>query len=122
MHEFLRVPGWRQEIDWLNHYSGGLAFSFFAWKSLPLLARWTGPLKPPGRLVFTFLAGCTAALLWEIGEFSSDTFLHTRIQKSLQETMIDIVNGFLGTVTTVAGTGLAGMVGATSPRQRPPIP
>jgi len=114
MHELLRYEGWRREIDWLNHYSGGLAFSFFAWKSLPKVAKMSGELTPVGRLGVAFLAGCTAALMWEIGEFSADLVLGTHIQKSIDETMMDIVNGFLGTVTTVV---LAGTLYARSKRK-----
>ncbi|RYD23610.1 MAG: hypothetical protein EOP87_26425 [Verrucomicrobiaceae bacterium] len=102
LHEFLSIPGWRTQIDWFNHFSGGLAFTFFAWKSLPLIYPWTGQLTFPGRLGAAFLAGCTAALLWDIGEFSSDLMFGTNIQKSLHETMMDLMNGFLGTTTTVA--------------------
>lgn len=101
LHECLSIPGWRTQIDWFNHFAGGLSFTFFAWKSLPLLFPWTGQLTGPGRLGAAFLAGCTAALLWDIGEFASDLFLGTTIQKSIHETMMDLVNGFLGTTTTV---------------------
>ena len=101
LHEFLAIPGWRTQIDWFNHFAGGLSFTFFAWKSLPLLSRWTGQLTFTGRLGAAFLSGCTAALLWDIGEFASDLVLGTHIQKSIHETMMDLVNGFLGTVTTV---------------------
>ncbi|RYD23016.1 MAG: hypothetical protein EOP88_05830 [Verrucomicrobiaceae bacterium] len=101
LHEFLRIPGWRTQIDWFNHFAGGISFTFFAWKSLPLLFRWTGQLTSTGRLGVAFLSGCTAALLWDIGEFTSDLVLGTHIQKSIHETMMDLVNGFLGTVTTV---------------------
>lgn len=101
-HEFVSVPGWRTWIDWINHYGGGLAFSYFVWKSLPWIATWLGSLTRCGRLAVAFLAGCTAALIWEIGEFISDLVLDTTIQKSIHETMTDIVNGFLGTLTTVA--------------------
>ncbi|RYD31418.1 MAG: hypothetical protein EOP85_22775 [Verrucomicrobiaceae bacterium] len=96
LHEFLSIPGWRTQIDWFNHFAGGLSFTFFAWKCLPLLFPWTGPLTPAGRLAAAFLSGCTAALMWDIGEFASDMLLHTTIQKSLHETMMDLVNGFLG--------------------------
>jgi hypothetical protein len=101
LHEFLSVESWRTQIDWFNHYAGGLAFTFFAWKSLPMLFPWTGQLTFTGRLGAAFLAGCTAALLWDIGEFASDLFLGTAIQKSIHETMMDLVNGVLGTTTTV---------------------
>lgn len=101
LHEFLSIKGWRTQIDWFNHFSGGLSFSYFSWKTLPFVFRFSGSLTSVGRLVVAFLCGCTAALLWDIVEFSSDTFLGTRIQKSLDETMMDLVNGFLGTVTTI---------------------
>lgn len=108
VHEFLSIPGWRTQIDWFNHFSGGLAFTFFAWKSLPLLFPWTGQLTFPGRLGAAFLAGCTAALLWDLGEFASDLFLGTTIQKTIHETMMDLVNGFLGTTNTVLALTLLG--------------
>lgn len=101
LHECLSIPGWRTQIDWFNHFAGGASFTFFTWKSLPLLSPWTGQSTTTGRLAITFLSGCTAALLWDIGEFTSDLVLHTTIQKSLHETMMDLVNGFLGTTMTV---------------------
>jgi hypothetical protein len=100
-HEFFTAKDWRTQIDWFNHYSGGLSFAYFAWKSLPFISHWTGYPTAIGRLACAFLSGCTAALLWEIGEFTSDLILNTHIQKTVQETMMDIVNGFLGTTTTV---------------------
>ncbi len=102
LHELLHSREWRDPIDWFNHFCGGLSFSFFAWKSMPLLYRWFGTPNRLGRLAVAFLSGCTAALIWEIYEFLSDTFLHTHIQRSVAETMTDIVNGFLGTCTTIA--------------------
>src|SRR5215217_1184086 len=83
LHECISIPGWRTQIDWFNHFAGGLSFTFFAWKSLPLLFPWIGKLTHHGRLAAAFLSGCSAALLWDIGEFASDLILHTTIQKSL---------------------------------------
>jgi hypothetical protein len=101
LHEFLSVKGYRTQIDWFNHYAGGLSFTFFSWKSLPLLSQWSGQLTRVGRLAVAFLAGCSAALLWDLAEFASDLFLDTTIQQSIHETMMDLVNGFLGTITSV---------------------
>jgi len=100
-HQFLHVKSYTTLIDWMHHFSGGLSFSYFVWKSLPFFSRWGGTPTLLARLAVTFLAGCTAALLWEIAEFSSDLLLNTHIQKSVQETMMDIVNGFLGTNCTI---------------------
>ncbi|MBK1882162.1 hypothetical protein JIN85_07040 [Luteolibacter pohnpeiensis] len=102
LHEFLNIRGYRTQIDWWNHYSGGLAFCFFAWKSLPLFGRWIGQITPVGRIAIAFLAGCTAALCWDIVEFLMDLTFSSNIQKSLQETMMDLLNGFLGCSTTTA--------------------
>lgn len=88
LHSFLSIRGYRTQIDWFNHFSGGLSFSYFIWKSSPFVTRWIGNLTALGRISYAFLAGCTAALVWEIGEFLSDIFLGTAIQQSLQETMI----------------------------------
>ncbi|GAA5119205.1 hypothetical protein JIN84_22020 [Luteolibacter yonseiensis] len=105
-HEFASVKGYRTQIDWINHFSGGLAFSYFAWKNIPFLVRWMGTPTVPGRLAATFLAGCSAAIWWEIAEFSSDVFLGSRIQRSIHETMVDEINGVLGTITTVGILGV----------------
>jgi RsiW-degrading membrane proteinase PrsW (M82 family) len=120
LHEVLHSREWKQQIDWFNHFSGGLAFSFFIWKSVPFVERWFGSPTPMGRLAVAFLSGCTAALIWEIIEFSSDCFLHTRIQQNIQETMIDIVNGFLGTcLTTIMLLLLNFLRNDTAPNQAP---
>ena len=100
LHELLQSKEWRTQIDWFNHFAGGLSFTFFAWKSQPFVYRWFGRPTTLGGIAVAFLAGCTAALSWEIIEFCSDVFLRTHIQKSIHETMMDIVNGFLGTFIT----------------------
>lgn len=105
-HQFASLKGYRTQIDWINHFSGGLSFSYFAWKNIPLFTRWTGTPTPVGRLVVAFLAGCTAAVWWEIAEFSSDVFRDTHIQQSIQETMVDQVNGVLGTITAIGFLGI----------------
>ncbi len=104
-HQFVAIHGWRTETDWVNHFCGGLSFSFFVWKSLPFLAPWLGNQPPLARLAAAFLAGYTAALIWEIGEFGSDLALGTHIQQSVAETMMDLVNGFLGTTAIVLSAG-----------------
>ena len=100
LHKFLSIRGYQNQIDWWNHYSGGLAFSFFVWKSFPIFGRWLGTVTPIGKIAITFLAGCSAALCWDIVEFLSDLILGTDIQKSISETMMDLLNGFLGCSTT----------------------
>jgi hypothetical protein len=49
----------------------------------------------------TFTSSCTAALFWEFMEFASDVFLHTTVQQSLSETMLDLVFGVLGALSSL---------------------
>jgi hypothetical protein len=105
-HQFVSVKGYHSQVDWINHFSGGLSFSYFAWKNIPLVTRWTGTPTRVGRLAVTFLAGCTTAVWWEIAEFSSDLIRHTHIQQNIRETMVDEVNGVLGTITTICILGV----------------
>lgn len=96
LHEVVAQLGLRREADWLMHFSGGLAISYFLWTAIPLLARWLGPVTTAWRFVLTFTCGCTAALIWDLAEFASDQTRGTHIQQSLKETMLDFTNGFAG--------------------------
>lgn len=98
----LRTP-WRQALDFVMHYSGGVAISFFIWHALHHLKAWFGTLTSFGRYVFTFALACTVGLFWEFAELASDVFRHTHIQHSIRETMGDLIADATGALTTLAG-------------------
>lgn len=91
----------REQCDWLMHYSGGLAITFFFWKLLGAYGHFFGQLNVLGRRAFSFALGCTMAVFWEIAEFGSDKIYGTHIQHWIGETMMDLVNGVAGAFTTV---------------------
>jgi hypothetical protein len=83
------------------HFLGGAAIAYFFFRLFVILSvfpttdRW---------LIYaaTFTSSCTAALFWEFVEFASDVFLHSHVQQSLSETMLDLVFGVLGAISSLA--------------------
>lgn len=94
---------WRQPLDFIMHYSGGVAIAFFLWHALDCFAHWFGTLTPFARYIFTFALACTVGLFWEFAELYSDVVHHTRIQHSVHETMRDLIADATGALTTLAG-------------------
>jgi hypothetical protein len=99
----MRAPN-RQQLDFLMHYSGGVAISFFLWHALDCFAHWFGKLTPFARYVFTFTLACTVGLFWEFAELFSDIVLHTHIQYNVRETMRDLIADATGALTTLTLT------------------
>jgi hypothetical protein len=46
--------------------------------------------------IFLFALTSTAAVFWELGEFTLDFFFSTRAQASLEDTMLDMFLGLVG--------------------------
>lgn len=99
LHRLVMVLGLRAQSDALMHYSGGLAITYAAYRTIGKLACWFGTQHGMARVFIAFTTGCTAAVLWELIEFGSDVFLATHVQKSLHETMLDLVFGVTGATT-----------------------
>ena len=91
----------RQHFDWLMHYGGGVAITYFFWKQLPLRDAWLGQLTVTGRALVAFCMGCTMGMIWELVEFANDIAFGTHIQISIRETMKDMVSDFAGAITTI---------------------
>jgi len=94
----------RQQLDFLMHYSGGVAISFFLWHALDCFAHWFGKLTPFARYLFTFTLACTVGLFWEFAELFSDVKLGTHIQYNVRETMRDLIADATGALTTLVLT------------------
>jgi hypothetical protein len=101
--KIMRTP-WRQQLDFVMHYSGGVAISFFLWHALDCFAHWFGRLTPFARYLFTFALACTVGLFWEFAELFSDVVYHTHIQQSIHETMRDLIADATGALTTLTLT------------------
>jgi len=94
----------RQQLDFVMHYSGGVAISFFLWHTLDCFAHKFGQLTPFARYLFTFALACTVGLFWEFAELFSDIKLGTHIQYNVRETMRDLIADATGALTTLVLT------------------
>lgn len=104
-HQIQHTP-WRQPLDFLMHYSGGVAIAFFLWHALDCFAHWFGSLTPFARYLFTFALACTVGMFWEFVELYSDVMWGTHIQHNVRETMRDLFADATGALTTLALTFL----------------
>lgn len=100
-HHEIQHTRWREPLDFVMHYSGGLAITYFLWHALELFAHWIGELTSFARYLFAFALACTVGVFWEFAEFASDIFLHTHIQYSIGETMRDLIADATGAMTTL---------------------
>lgn len=91
----------RKPLDYVIHFSGGLAICYFLYQCINLGAFYTGELRAWVQYLFTFTASCTVALFWEFAELASDLFLGTHIQYNVLETLWDLISGTLGATVTL---------------------
>ena len=103
-HQWLLRSPYRQQLDFVMHYSGGVAIAFFLWHTLDCFAHRFGQLTPFARYLFTFALACTVGLFWEFAEFFSDLVYGTHIQYNVRETMRDLIADATGALTTLTLT------------------
>lgn len=116
-HRAIQHTIYRQPLDFVMHYSGGVAIAFFLWHALECFAHWLGHLTPFARYLFTFALACTVGLFWEFAELFSDIVFHTHIQFSVRETMRDLIADATGALTTLTLLWLARCFIKPSPPQ-----
>jgi hypothetical protein len=93
---FARIFGHEPYVDPVMHFSGGVAAAYFLRKLSALGPEALGVLTEDARDLLSFGLTCSAALFWEIIEFSSDKFLGTNVQTSNANTMRDLILGVVG--------------------------
>jgi Zn-dependent protease len=103
-HQWLLQTPYRQQLDFVMHYSGGVAIAFFLWHALYCFAHWFGKLTPFARYLFTFALACTVGLFWEFAELYSDVVYGSHIQHNVRETMRDLIADATGALTTLGLT------------------
>jgi hypothetical protein len=91
--------------DIAMHLLGGIAISFFFWRTGALASRAgvIGPFNRAGLVVMTFGLTCAAAVFWEFAEFLSDRYLGTSAQRGLADTLKDMLLGIVGCVVFLSG-------------------
>ena len=113
-HRIIYFTPYRQPLDFVMHYSGGVAIAYFLWHGLDCFASWLGALTAFARHLFTFALACTVGLFWEFMELAMDVIHHTHIQHSVHETMRDLIADATGALTTLVLIFVARCLGRKS--------
>jgi hypothetical protein len=98
---FLAQSGLTERFDHLLHFLGGASIAYFLFVLTGLLPSRFGGVARWIRFLLAFTATCTVALFWEFAEFAMDRFAGTSTQQSVSETMLDLVAGVAGAVSTL---------------------
>lgn len=101
-HAIVAETAYRKALDFTVHFSGGAAIAYFLFVALHEFRDWLGSPTPFGRYVFSFTMACTVGVFWEFGEYFSDVFLGTHIQKELLNTMSDLIADATGALSALA--------------------
>ena len=75
------------------HPLGGLAIAYSADGAIPRLQPLLGELNRAAHHSLVLGASFVCANLWEYAEFAADILVDSRIQTSVEETMVDLVLG-----------------------------
>jgi len=97
-----KLFGHEPYVDPVMHFLGGFAIAFFFYRLFTLPFEL---FSTPSRLTLNLLAfglACTAALFWEFGEFFTDQWFGTHMQRGLDNTMRDLLLGTSGAVVYLA--------------------
>jgi hypothetical protein len=101
-HAIVAETPYRKALDFTMHFSGGAAIAYFSFVALHEFRSLLGMPTAFGRYLFSFALTCTVGMFWEIGEYFSDVFLSTHIQKELTNTMSDLIADAAGALSALA--------------------
>ena len=101
LHAVVAETPLRKPLDFWMHFSGGVAIAYFLFHAIDCFEEFLGVRTCFGRYLFAFALACTVGLFWEFGELFSDVFLGTHIQKSIHETMSDLIADTLGAIVSL---------------------
>src|SRR5262245_52450301 len=82
-------------LDIPMHFFGGVAMAYFLSRCCAAVPEGTvsPAARPPIEAVVVVGLTTTASVFWEFAEFLFDKFLGTRIQLSLEDTLLDMLLG-----------------------------
>lgn len=106
-HAIVVKTSLRESLDFWIHFSGGAAIAYFLFHAIHYLRTLLGGAGSFGRYLFAFALACTVGLFWEFAELVSDAFWGTHIQKTIQETMSDLVADTTGAIASLVLVCLA---------------
>jgi hypothetical protein len=106
------------DLDIPVHFAGGAAIAFFFARAIREAAR-IGILRVRADVaaVCALSLTCTAAVFWEFAEYVSDHNFGTHAQGGLEDTLSDLLMGFLGGAAYVSFAAIASAARARSAAQ-----
>lgn len=110
LHLLLAEFGLTERFDRLLHFLGGAAIAYFVFGLINRAPGLAAGIPSWFLYLFAFTAVCTVATFWEFGEFASDQFMGTAIQRGLTETIRDLFYGVLGALACLVITALLRIV------------
>jgi hypothetical protein len=100
------IFGHEPVVDPVMHLSGGIAAAFFFRRGASIAGPTFGSPTRLGSDLLAFGLTASAALFWEIGEYSLDRLAGTVTQGGLDNTMRDLIFGVTGAVVYLAAARL----------------
>ena len=100
------IFGHEPVVDPVMHLSGGIAAAYFFRRGGSIAGLAFGSPTRLGSDLLAFGLTASAALFWEIGEYSLDRLAGTVTQGGLDNTMRDLIFGVTGAVLYVAAARL----------------
>lgn len=100
-------PPW---LDLVMHPLGGLAIAYSAHGAIPRLQPLLGKLNRVAHHSLVLGVSFVCANLWEYAEFVADVLVDSRIQTSVEETMVDLVLGTGAACLFVAVSGIGSLL------------
>jgi hypothetical protein len=91
-HAYARYP-W---LDMPTHFAGGLAIAYFFRTALTHADFPLGPIPTSVQRLLSIALTGNMAIAWEFLEFFSDTYLGTRLNDGVADTLSDLFLGLLG--------------------------
>ena len=96
------IFGHEPVVDPVMHLSGGVAAAYFFRRAASIAGLAFGSPTRLGSDLLAFGLTTSAALFWEIGEYSLDRLAGTVTQGGLNNTMRDLISGLAGGVLYLA--------------------
>ncbi len=101
VHAVISRTGIYRTYPWLDipmHLVGGVAIAYFFDRCLAFAVE-AGLVGQPSRtllVALVFTSTCTAAVFWELAEWSLDLYFESEEKLGLEDTFLDMVRGILG--------------------------
>lgn len=104
LHAILaEIFGHEPYVDPAIQLCGGVAVAYLLHEACVTLSGLLGQPSTLGRNLMAFGLTAAFAILWEVGEFVTDSLLGTDIQGDVPETMRDLILGLMGAMVFLIG-------------------